>query len=115
MNEEEKDSIEILKNTDLDINTIYSIDLHTYNYAVKTVLNLLEKKDKIINSIKEYAQQEIDFATEDIEDYIDDDREGNKDIIGELKEWREHWKDIIRIMNNEKTYIDFEYKVEEDK
>jgi len=46
MNEEEKDSIEILKNTDLDINTIYSIDLHTYNYAVKTVLNLLEKKDK---------------------------------------------------------------------
>ena len=75
----------------------------------------IEKKDKIINSIKEYAQQEIDFATEDIEDYIDDDREGNKDIIGELKEWREHWKDIIRIMNNEKTYIDFEYKVEEDK
>lgn len=44
MNEEEKDSIEILKNTDLDINTIYSIDLRTYNYAVKTVLNLLEKK-----------------------------------------------------------------------
>lgn len=70
-----------------------------------------EKKDKMIDSIKEYAQQEIDFATEDIEDYIDDDREGNKDIIGELKEWREHWKDIIRIMNNEKTYIDFEYKV----
>ena len=84
----------------------------------ETVLNLIqthqaeiEKKDKIINSIEEYAQQEIDFATEDIEDYIDDDREGNKDIIGELKEWREHWKDIIRIMNNEKTYIDFEYKV----
>lgn len=83
--------------------------------AIKTVLNLLEKKDKIINSIKEYAQQEINSATEDIEDYIDDDREGNKDIIGELKEWREHWKDIIRIMNNEKTYMDFEYKVEEDK
>lgn len=74
----------------------------------------LQKKDKIIDLIKEYAQQEIDFATEDIEDYIDDDREGNKDIIGELKEWREHWKDIIRIMNNEKTYIDFEYKVEEE-
>lgn len=83
--------------------------------AIETVLNLLEKKDKIINSIKEYAQQEINSATEDIEDYIDDDREGNKDIIGELKEWREHWKDIIRIMNNEKTYMDFEYKVEEDK
>lgn len=83
-------------------------------YKIKKQQKELEKKDKIINSIKEYAQQEIDFATEDIEDYIDDDREGNKDIIGELKEWREHWKDIIRIMNNEKTYIDFEYKVEEE-
>ena len=80
-------------------------------YENKELRKLLEKKDKMIDSIKEYAQQEIDFATEDIEDYIDDDREGNKDIIGELKEWREHWKDIIRIMNNEKTYIDFEYKV----
>ena len=81
----------------------------------ETLKTELKKKDKIIDSIKEYAQQEIDFATEDIKDYIDDDREGNKDIIGELKEWREHWKDIIRIMNNEKTYIDFEYKVEEEK
>lgn len=54
MNEEEKDSIEILKNTDLDINTIYSIDLRTYNYAVKTVLNLLEKKDKQIDLMSNY-------------------------------------------------------------
>lgn len=67
----------------------------------------MKKKDNIINSIKKYAQHEISIATECIEDYIDDDREGNKDIIGELKECREHWKDIIRIMNNEKTYIDF--------
>ena len=71
-----------------------------------------DKKDDIIHSIREYVQQEIAFATEDIEDYIDDDREGNKNIIGELKEWREHWKDIIRIMNNEKTYMDFLYKIE---
>ena len=54
MNEEEKDSIEILKNTDLDINTIYSIDLRTYNYAVKTVLNLLENKDKQIDLMSNY-------------------------------------------------------------
>lgn len=87
-------------------------ELEEDNKQLKTEM---KKKDKIIDSIKEYAQQEIDFATEDIKDYIDDDREGNKDIIGELKEWREHWKDIIRIMNNEKTYIDFEYKVEEEK
>ena len=75
--------------------------------AIETVLNLLEKKEKIINSIKEYAQQEIDFATEDIEDYIDDDKEGNKNIIGEIKEEREHWKDIIKIINNEKTYMNY--------
>lgn len=73
-----------------------------------------DKKDDIIHSIREYVQQEIAFATEDIEDYIDDDREGNKNIIGELKEWREHWKDIIRIMNNEKTYMDFLYKIESE-
>lgn len=99
----------------LNADSRYTQQLEEMVEAFETVLNLLEKKDKIINSIKEYAQQEIDFATEDIEDYIDDDREGNKDIIGELKEWREHWKDIIRIMNNEKTYMDFEYKLEEEK
>lgn len=57
MNEEEKDSIEILKNTDLDINTIDIVDLHTYNYAVKIVLNLLEKKDIDIIETKEANRQ----------------------------------------------------------
>ena len=33
------------------------------NQKLKTEM---KKKDKIIDSIKEYAQQEIDFATEDI-------------------------------------------------
>ena len=110
MNEEE--AIERLKkdkNKPLDCGDITIVNIDD----LEIVLNLLEKKDKMIDLMGEYAQQEIDFATEDIKDYIDDDREGNKDIIGELKEWREHWKDIIRIMNNEKTYIDFEYKVEE--
>ena len=52
MSEEEKkaieiqDSISILKNTDLDINNIYSIDLRTYDFAVKTVLNLIETQKK---------------------------------------------------------------------
>ncbi len=63
----------------------------------------LEKKDKIIEWIKDYVQQEIDFRTEDIEDYIDDGRKENENIIEE----REHWKDILRIMNNEKTYMEF--------
>lgn len=59
MSEEEKkaieiqDSISILKNTDLDINNIYSIDLRTYDFAVKTVLNLIETQKKEIEELKE--------------------------------------------------------------
>lgn len=62
MNDEEKDSIEILNNTELDINTIDSVDLHTYNYAVKTVLNLIEKQQaeiEVYKDIKELADTEI--------------------------------------------------------
>ena len=76
------------------------------NEAIKTLITEIEKKDKIIEEIKHYAQQKIDFVTEDIKDYIDDDREANKEIICKLREEREHWRDILRIMNNEKTYIE---------
>lgn len=75
--------------------------------AIETVLNMLKekdkeikKKDKIIDLIKEYVNQEIIHYTETIRDYIDDDKEGNKDYIGELKEKREHWRDIDKILNN---------------
>ncbi len=71
------------------------------------LLYRFQEQQEIIANIKEYANNEIESATEDIADYIDDDREGNKDIIGELKEWREHWRDINRILNNKKTYIDY--------
>lgn len=60
-----------------------------------------------MEEIKEYANWHIESLTETILDYIDDDKVGNADYIGELKEQREHWRDIIRIMNNEKTYIDY--------
>ena len=77
---------------------------------LETILDLYkkEKKEKNKNLLKElekYANWHIEHLTEDISDYIDDDRKGNASIIGEFKEEREHWKDIIRIMNNEKTYI----------
>lgn len=68
--------------------------------AIKEAITVLE-------DIKEYAQNHIDSYTESIADYIDDDRIGNKHIIGELKEHREHWRDIIRIMNNEKIYMNW--------
>lgn len=76
-------------------------------YKVLTLLNLIIKQQKEIENIKQYAEWHISHLTEDIKDYIDDDREGNADIIGELKEQREHWRDIIRIIKNEKTYIDY--------
>lgn len=57
--------------------------------------------------LEEYANWHIEHLTEDIADYIDDDRKANANLIGELKEEREHWKDIIRISNNENTYIDY--------
>lgn len=75
MTDEEKDSIEILNNTELDINTIDSVDLHTYNYAVKTVLNLIEKKDKIIDEMAKYIS-EID-TSEEICENIDCDENTN--------------------------------------
>lgn len=60
---------------------------------------------QIINTIIEYAQWHIESITETIADYIDDDKEGNKNYIGELKEEREHWRDIIRITENKKLYM----------
>lgn len=59
------------------------------------------------NRYNKYANWHKEHLTEDIEDYIDDDKVNNAGIIGELKEEREHWKDIFRILNNEKTYINY--------
>jgi len=81
---------------------------------IKNLKELVEEYNKelseqidIIQAIKNYVNEEISSYMETIEDYIDDDKIGNKDIIGELKERREHWKDIIRIMNKEKTYMEW--------
>lgn len=58
----------------------------------------INKLNNVIDRIKNYTYQEVAHITEDIKDYIDDDKEGNKHIIGELKEEREQWKDIMRII-----------------
>ena len=60
-----------------------------------------------LKEIKELTNYHIEHLTEEILDFIDDDREGNKDIIGSLKEERERWRDILRIMLGEETYIDY--------
>lgn len=58
----------------------------------------IKEKEKILRKIDKYVQSEIECYTENIRDYIDDDRIGNANIIGEFKEEREHWRDILRII-----------------
>lgn len=65
-----------------------------------TVLSLIKEQQEEIDLIKEYTHQEISHYTETIKDFIDDDKEGNKHYIEELKEEREHWRDIEKILQN---------------
>ena len=66
----------------------------------KNLFNYAEKKDKQIDLIKEYVHQEIVHCTETIKDYSDDDKYGNKHYIEELKEEREHWRDVEKLLQN---------------
>lgn len=98
LSEEEKKAIKNLENlSEFGLSaTLNQTDLD----KMDIVLNLIKKQQEQLELIKEYAYQEIVHYTEDIRDYIDDDKEGNKHIIGELKEEREHWKDIEKILQN---------------
>lgn len=99
---------EIIKQVDFVIKWISKIGLIKEREYIKGLLDLYNKEKEKNKKIQEYANWHIEHLTEDIADYIDDDRKGNANIIGEFKEEREHWKDIIRLMKNEKTYIDYE-------
>ena len=113
MSEEDKrilDAITLIVNarkTHKDDN-LYSLQLNAYQLdMIQGLLDLYNKEKEKNKKLEEYANWHIEHLTEDIADYIDDDRKGNASIIGEFKEEREHWKDIIRIMNNEETYKDY--------
>lgn len=67
----------------------------------KNFLELYKKEKENNERIKNYAYQEIAHYTENIKEYIEDDKIGNRHIIGELKENREHWKDIMKILDSE--------------
>lgn len=73
---------------------------YQYQKELKNKNDRITKQQEQLDLIKEYAHQEIVSYTESIRDYIDDDKEGNKDYIGELKEERQHWKDIEKILQN---------------
>lgn len=98
MTNEQREAIEYLKESVL----IYKNIIPKISDAIDTVLSLIKEQQEREELIKEYAHQEIVNYTETIRDYIDDDKEGNKDYIGELKEDREHWKDIEKILQNKK-------------
>ena len=107
-NEEEKKLIENCKiwvqEEDVYYTRWFGLD------ELSVLVNLIEKQQERIETIKEYAHQEVAHINEDIKDYIDDDKIENKDIIGELKEKKEHWKDIERIIEgkeNEELYMNW--------
>ena len=64
-------------------------------------------KENIIKEITDYAKWHILHLAETIADYIDDGIKENRTIIGELREEKEYWHDILRIINNEETYIKY--------
>ena len=98
LSEEEKKAIKNLENlSEFGLSaTLNQTDLD----KMDIILKLIKKQQEQLELIKEYAHQEIVNYTETIRDYIDDDKEKNKDYIGELKEDREHWKDIEKILQN---------------
>ena len=73
---------------------------YQYQKELKNKNDRIKKQQEQLETIKEYVHQEVVSYTETIRDYIDDDKEENKDYIGELKELREHWKDIEKILQN---------------
>lgn len=65
---------------------------------LKTDKNKLKEENE---NAKWYIHQMIARINEDVLDYIDDDEEGNKDIIGELKETKKQWQDVEKLLNGE--------------
>ena len=100
MTTEQREAIDRLKRglDDIWFATLYSQE--EMDKDIDTVLSLIKEQQEREELIKEYVHQEIVSYTETIRDYIDDDKEGNKDYIGQLKEEREHWKDIEKILQN---------------
>ena len=100
MRDEQREAIDTLKEiTENDLLNYWEGPEKPYN-AIDTVLSLIKEQQEREELIKEYVHQEIVHYTETIKDYIDDDKEGNKHYIEELKEKREHWKDIEKILQN---------------
>ena len=93
MTKEQREAIEMYRNLQI------SDDVEFEN-ARNTILSLIKEQQEREELIKEYVHQEIVHYTETIEDYEDDDKKGNKHYIEELKEKREHWRDVEKLLQN---------------
>jgi hypothetical protein len=113
--------IEILKNflnnDKIEILGISVGEERQVKEAIKNLLISYEEKNKELEKEKEknknakwYIHQEVVRIMEDIEDYIDDDKEGNKHIIGEFKEDLKQWQDVEKLLDGktkDELYIDW--------
>lgn len=105
MTNEQREAVEICKEKIIEpfynFPNPISIELKDTDVgAIETILSLIKEQQEREELIKEYVHQEIVHYTETIKDYKDDDKEGNKHYIEELKEEREHWRDIEKILQN---------------
>lgn len=120
MNKEIEDSIKILENTDLDINTIDSVDLHTYNFAVKSVLNYLSELQEENKAItKASIEAAFDDMNQDTELLMRCLLKYNKIKLEngvytrDTMEWEEHMTLLGFDISKEKLYFIGEDSVDE--
>lgn len=110
LNDDENYAIKRLNDFALSINASYLLfdkapelklsEAKELEKQINIVLDLIDRLTNIINKINIYTHQEIVHYTEDIRDYIDDNKIKNLRYIQELKELREQWKDIEKIIQN---------------
>ena len=99
MTNEQREAIEDFKREYEQCNYTQSDLIIELDYA-KEILSLIKEQQEREELIKEYVHQEIVHYTETIEDYEDDDKEGNKHYIEELKAKREHWRDVEKLLQS---------------
>ena len=78
------------------------IDTIFKNKTWKGLSPVVAKKDAeyniMVTTVDASGMSSVKTMLVDTKYYMDDDKEGNKDIIGQLKEEREHWRDIEKII-----------------
>lgn len=77
------------------------VDIQQLQLIAEYLIYRVDKLQKENENAKWYIYQMIARINEDIADYIDDGKEANKDIIGELRETKKQWQDVEKLLNGE--------------